>query len=278
MLLPKKIFLPLLTTLTIACMANSQSVKLNTKKEVFKLNSYPCESASVLPLYTDNNKSYVILTREADGPSKNTYDDFSGGRNENEANALTVATREFWEEAILGETLGWSIQDTEKFIKENALFIIVYSKDKDPNNPESRSAKNVTYIVNFNAYAKPLFDNFYNALEKEKRRYQLLGTKHSQRVTTEKDSIASVLWDDLQDASVKHRSRIQACVLNPQTQKFENKEVIARSFLTAKIRPFLCDQPYEEGENDTIRHYNTTIPQENHSHPAYESTPSSSNM
>ncbi|HEX4069117.1 MAG TPA: hypothetical protein VHX42_03390 [Candidatus Babeliales bacterium] len=224
------------------------------KIEPFNLAEYPSKSGSVLPLYTHNKKTYVILTREAHGKDKRKYDDFSGGREKKDKHPRIASAREFYEEAILEKTLGWNLEDTIQFLNpknSHTQAIIAYSKDKNPQRPNSRDVKNVTYIVDFNKYAKPLFNNFYTALSEEKAK--------KNRSTTEKDRIAGVLLEDLKEAIINKKDRrsvfVSANVLNPRTNSFTKEQITLRPFLVEKLFPDFLNMPYEEGENKKTKHY-----------------------
>ena len=235
--------------------------------QTFKLDTLNYLSASVLPKYTHNKRDYVILTREARGNPQqqggklHTYDDFSGARDEGENDVLISAAREFHEEGILQGALGWNLDKTIKFVKDNTSYVIAYTKDQDINTPNNRGPiSNVTYIVNFDAYATKLFNNFYTARDKERIRYEKLGKKPHYQVTMEKDMIASVLWDDLKNAIISQKNtnepvRVQALVKDNKKDSFHKEEIVLRPFLPIKLRSFFLDQPYEKGENSKIRYY-----------------------
>jgi len=249
----RKFFIPILVVLGITSFINVQS---------FQLANFNYKSASVLPTFVDEKGiKWVDIGREGFGRTKkHTYDDWSGGRSKREHNPLTSAAREFLEEHILERVLGWSLADTEKFILENLEVVVAYSRDKNPCNPQSRDARNVTYIVDFNKYATELFNNFYEAREQEEARYDELGTRGKYRTTTEKDRIAKVKWNDLKDAIEKYTDTsqplyVQALVLDPATKYFYRQEIKLRPFLGIKLRPFFLDQLYETGENEKVRFY-----------------------
>ena len=252
----RKLFLPLLVVLNMSAMENIQE---------FQLATYDYKSAAVLPTFTRRNTKWAILSREGYGTtSKHTYDSFSGGRDEDEIDVTFSAAREFHEEAILNLTLGWDLEKTEKIINpdktKNTWVIIARSRDRNIHNPKSRSIKNVTYLTNFTRYTTQLFNNFYDAREKEIARYDELGTKGHHRHTTEKDRIAKVRWSDLRDAIISQeqsRDPVYVCaqVMNPTTRLFEKKTITLRPILVITLRPFLLNEPYEQGENEKIRHY-----------------------
>jgi len=229
----------------------------------FRLDEFNYLSASVLPRYTHNNQEYVILTREArgypqkEGGKKYTYDDFSGARDEGENNVLVSAAREFHEEGILEAALGWSLEDTIRVVKNNLIDIIAY--EEDPKTPNSRAIRNVTYIIKFNEYTK-LFNNFYTALNKERARYKKLGTKANDQVTTEKDFIAAVLWNDLKNAIINQKNpneftKVSALVKDSKTGSFQKEQITLRPFLVIKLRSFFLNKPYQTGEFNKIRYY-----------------------
>lgn len=235
----------------------------------FNLAKFTCISASVLPTYTHNMQRYAILTREARGYSqeqggkKFTYDDFSGAcEKEDQYEPLMSAAREFWEEGNLQQSLGWSLDDTITFVKNNTSQIVVYTKKQDKNIPGSKDIKNVTYIVNFDEHANKLFNNFYPALNKEKAHHKKLGTKPNDQVTTEKDKIAAVLWDDLQSTvsyqkivSIAQPAKIQALVKDEKTKKFNKETIVLRPFLSMKLQSYFLNLPYEKGTDSKVKYY-----------------------
>lgn len=225
---------------------------------IFNLATYDYKAASVLPIYTElDQQKYVILTREAWGKDKDTYDDFSGGRDKGETDPKKTAAREFWEEAILRETLGWSLNYTEDFIdpqNNNTLYVIAHSKDKNQKYPGSKNFRSVTYIVNFDTYGNSLLNHFYDALTTEKI-IDKSGRYKGGRHTLEKDQIAVVLLDNFKKAIIERKKQIQAKIINPKTHEFYTQTITLRPFLISKLRPYFLDKPYEQGENEKIRHY-----------------------
>ncbi len=229
----------------------------------FSLAEYNNRSGSVLPIYTGpKGKRYVILTREARGKEKRKYDDFSGGREKTDKHPKISAAREFHEEGILQRTLNWNLKDTIRFLNSknsNTITVIAYSKDKNPERPNSRDVRNVTYIVDFDKYADQLLHNFYGALTAEKKYNRENHIPRHHQHTTEKDKIASVLYDDLKEAVIQNTNskavRVQANVLNPRTDKFYKEQITLRPFLVEKLRPYFLDMQYDQGEDKKIRHY-----------------------
>jgi hypothetical protein len=249
----KKInLIPLLTALFII------NIFPMASQPSFNLATYDYKAASVLPIYKElDQQEYVILTREIWGKDKGTYDDFSGGRNKGEMHPIETAAREFWEEGILNETLGWSLEDTKNFIdpqNNNTLQIIIYSKDRDPNNPQSRNSRSVTYIVNFDKYGNTLLNHFYDALTVEKIKHTTSPHK-GKRSTMEKDLIASVPLSKFKEAIINNTNKVEALIINPETREFYHQKIILRPFLISKLRPYFLNKPYEQGENEKIKYY-----------------------
>jgi hypothetical protein len=238
------------------------------KPSTFNLGTFTCMSASVLPVYTQNQQEYVILTRESRGNPQeqggklHTYDDFSGAcEAEDKYEPLLSAAREFHEEGNLKKTLGWSLNETINFVKNNIKEVIVYTKDIDKNIPGSRQIKNVTYVINFDKYKDKLFNNFYPVIEKEIAYYKKAG-KSLRQVTLEKDKIAAVAFNDLKEAisyqkiiSGASPVRVQALVRDEKTKKFNKEKIVLRPFLAIKLHSHFLNLSYEQGENSTIKHY-----------------------
>lgn len=256
----KKLWLPLLLILNVTFPTFS-------KVQTFRLSQFDHLSAAVLPTFTHRNIKWAILSREAYGSSKNSYDSFSGSKDKGETHPIETAAHEFLQEAILERVLNWNLDDTETFIdpeNEYTWVVVAYEKDKKPNNLKSRAVRNVTYIVNFNKYKTKLFNKFYDAREQEMARYKAAKTPGKYRVTTEKDRLAKVRWSDLEKAIVNQKNgqdpvTVSAYVLDPETKKF-NKEIITlRPILVMTLRPLFLKHSYEQGENEKIRYYDPSF-------------------
>ena len=212
----------------------------NTTSRLFNLNF---GAGGVLPTFVKNGKKYLILSREAGGNDKGTYDDFGGkrdpiGSNKKETPPLITAAREFFEEAILILSIGISLQETQNFIHEDnsyTEFVIV-------------KGQNVTYITDFTVYADKFFANFYHA-------YKTTTNSHSR----EKNSIAIVGWDELKkvvsNTSSDEGVMIDAEVLNPKDLKWYKEKITLRPFFVKKFRPFWMDKPYKKDINSKVRFY-----------------------
>lgn len=189
-------------------------------------------AASVLPFIKQNNKFFFILSREAYGKAKGTYDDFGGSRDPGEDHPVITAAREFFEEAIL-PGIGFSLENTLALIdiaqSNKTQYVVVLSR-------------NVTYITDFTAHAQALFNNFYSTRSKMKDFH-----------FTEKDRLALVDWDLLKttinNTMFNSGVQIDALVLDPQDLLWKPETIILRDFFVKKLRPFFMTKPYEQGVN-----------------------------
>lgn len=213
------------------------------------LSHYSFKAGSVLPFFIDTNGiKYLILSREAHGNDRGTYDDFGGkrdydfGPNQNnpEPYYFTPA-REFFEEAILKLSIGLSLPDTLNFINiksNNTQYVIAFSS-------------NIAYIVDFSIYKDTFFQNFYSAFNTTKNRH-----------SKEKDRLALVEWDFLKTTIKNNKFNIgvtiPALVLDPQSLKWNNEQITLRGFFVKKFRPFFTDAPYQPGTIKKIRFYDRT--------------------
>jgi hypothetical protein len=206
------------------------------------------QGQSFLFFIDTNGTKYLILSREAHGNDRETYDDFGGkrdydfGESENKPEPYYfTAAREFFEEAILELSTGLSLPDTLNFIdikSNNTEYIIVFSS-------------NIAYIVDFSIYKDKFFKNFYTAFNTTKNRH-----------SKEKDRIALVKWDLLKNTIKNNKFNtgitIQALVLDPQSLKWNNEPITLRGFFVKKFRPFFTNAPYQPGANKKIRFYDGT--------------------
>jgi hypothetical protein len=211
------------------------------------LSNFDFGAGSVLPTFINQNGTrYLILSREAHGNDKGTYDDFGGKRDyigpkinqKKEAHPVITASREFFEEAILMLSIGMSLPDTKKFIDVDNIYteyVIAYGH-------------NVTYITDFTLYADRFFSNFYNA-------FNTTTSRHSK----EKDRIAIIEWNTLKaivnNTPFNSGVVVDAQVLNPLDQKWYTEKITLRGFFVKKLRPFWMDKLYLQGKNNKIRFY-----------------------
>jgi 8-oxo-dGTP pyrophosphatase MutT (NUDIX family) len=229
-----------LTLLTILLLVYIPSSTFTQEGQ--NLSDFNFTSASVLPFFTYRNTKYVILAREAHGSSRGTYDDFGGGREENENHPLITATREFFEEAILQLTIGLTIEEAQIYINntKNIIHIIAYSRHGNK--------KNITYIIRFDDYKDQLLNNFYTALK------QVIEDPYK-----EKDRIAIVKWNTLKRAMRRSKDtkdvKVKACERHPKTGILNEKYIILRSCFVKKLRPFFLHTHYKRGLNKKMRFF-----------------------
>src|SRR5688572_1674937 len=78
-----------------------ESAKPRASSQKPLLTTVHFTTACGLPFFVQNGNYYFILSREAGGHDKGTFDDFGGKRDPGEDHPIISAAREFWEEAIL---------------------------------------------------------------------------------------------------------------------------------------------------------------------------------
>lgn len=215
-----------------------------------RLSELQYRSSSVLLFYTDRHGTQkAILADEAHGWDSTTYCDFGGKRERGEVHPVQTAAHEFYEEAIIPATLGWTLEDTRNFIdiakSRNTQQINVYSNKK---------ICHVSFLTDFTQYRDQFFKKFPIARKNAK--------DHRFR---EKNKLAIVTWQDLKDAVTQQRKSwftrnqavsLFALVQNPRTGRF-NKEIIAlRPSFVMSLRPFFLNRAYIQGQNQKIRFYN----------------------
>lgn len=208
-----------------------------------RLSEYDFGSGSVLPFITNRKgKRYFILSREAYGKVKGTYDDFGGSRDPGENHPVITAGREFFEEAVIQASTGLSLLDTYGFIDiaqtQNTEYIIAFSR-------------NVAYLTDFTKHADKFFTNFYVARK-------TMTDFHFK----EKDRLALVEWELLAKTIKNAKSNkgvvIKASVLDPQDQQWKTEQITLRDFFVIKFKPFFMNKPYKQGMNKKIRFYDAT--------------------
>ncbi len=196
--------------------------------------AYTFHSASVLPLCFHHEKKYVILGRETKGRHKGSYDNFGGGREPGEESPLLTAAREFFEEANLLLTVGFTLKDVENYLditRTHVEIILAYNKS-------------FTYITDFQNYKKKLLKNFHKALQETTDPHFL-----------EKDRIALVLWEDLERAVQNNRISLPALELDPITLQLIVTTIQLRPGLVHQLKPFFMNQAYRQEMNHKIRFY-----------------------
>jgi len=221
---------------TIATQSMQQNVQVPT------LSQFDFKAASVLPTYKNaKGQTMVILSREAGGRDKGTYDDCGGKRNAGEMHPEFTAARECREELILEKTGPISLRSLRKYINVNSgntEYIIART-----------SKKSVVYITDFSKYWTNIRKTFYSARRNAKQyKYK------------EKDHLVVVPLNDLQNAIVQSKPgqmvsmRARGINKNGSYNK-KTLTITLRPFLIAKLKPFFQNQPFQKGRNQKIRFY-----------------------
>ena len=206
------------------------------------LSRFNFASASVLPTYKNmQGKTIAILSREAYGRDKGTYDDCGGKRDPGEKNPETTAARECWEELILAKTGPIDLQSLCKYISvdsDNTEYVIART-----------SKKSVMYISDFSPYWDNIRKTFYSA--------RFHAKQHQYK---EKDHLAVVPWDELQKVIAQSKPgqmvTMYAYGINKNGEyDTETMLITLRPFLVAKLKPFFQNQPFQQGDNQKTRFY-----------------------
>lgn len=208
-----------------------------TSAQPLRLSTFNFSTACGLPFFMHQGARYFILSREAGGSDKGTYDDFGGKRDPGENHPIISAAREFWEEAIL-TCVGFSSPEaTQRFIdpaSNNTFFVLAFGQS-------------ATYIVDFSQYKDAFFNNFYKARAKARGHFR------------EKDSLAIVEEGILKGIIAESKDlvgvKIVAAVLNPKDLKWYKEEITLRPYFVKKMRPFSMGSGYAQGEHEKIRFY-----------------------
>lgn len=195
------------------------SVALGGSIQAVMLHQFNFFAAGVLPVTNFNGKQYAILSREAGGNDKGTYDDFGGKRDPQENDSLVTAAREFSEEAISGATFGMNAHAARQYLAQNSQVITNNS--------------NVLYITRFSE----------NDIRTFRKKFHPARAKSNNWKYQEKDRIATVRWDRLKNAILSSHSntgvKVEARLIDPHTgqEKGHNEMITLRPFLVKKLRP-----------------------------------------
>ena len=208
------------------------------------LNNFCYKAAAVLPVYTQNNRLYVILSREAHGRDKGTYDSFGGSRDAHEHNPTITAARECAEEAISHKTMGLSAQalahHIDPYRSSHTMFVFV-----------SKQTQYALFMTRFDRSINRFISNFYKAL------HTTTAFKYK-----EKDRIAGIPWDALAHAIYNTKGSthvtVNATVFDPRGARFNHQERIKlRPILVKMLRPYFENHSFETDAHKpkTIRFY-----------------------
>lgn len=222
------------------------------------LETFNNGGGSILPVFWQNGKKMVVLTREAYGKAKKNYDD-SGGKADpikqddgtiiRWETPLETCAREGLEELMAEKTMGFSLNRMRHHIDTTNKFtehVIVLDNSK------ANRKGYVVYITKFRLRTiNQLKNSFYNA-----RQYYI---KKQEWHYTEKDRLAFVSWDDLKktilDNPESNTLTMTADVVDPQTNNLVSETIQLRPFLVIKLRPFFSDAPYTQGCDCKARFY-----------------------
>lgn len=157
--------------------------------------------AGVMPYYEDEKgEKYVLLGREVNSRNKREWALFSGGSERDGRNRclmehpLDCAAREFYEEAILHKTLGWSEAEVKAYLKKNTTQVIArYSRDVKSSRPL------IIYVVKFE---KKQIEAIITTFKK------VFNDAHLDEKFKEKDALALVKYQDLIDVVKKDEQRV----------------------------------------------------------------------
>lgn len=234
-------------SLLMATALSISSLSMLYSMEGKRLSQIKCSGGAVLPTFIDSNGTkQVILARETGGCDRGAYDDFSGKAERCDGHPVISAAREFWEEAILEKTIGFSKNDVKDYIDQtnsNTEYIIVYT-----NSYHGKTTHNVVYITDFTPYAQQLLNNFYTARQQT-----------FDRSCREKDSIATIDWNTLKNtiANAGRRATVQimASVIDPITQQASDEMIILRPIFVSKLKLFFQDKAFQQGAHEKVRFY-----------------------
>jgi hypothetical protein len=210
------------------------------------LSNFNFMGASVIP-YTyrgPKNERYVLLSREAAGKHKGTYDAFGGKRDPWEKHPVVTAGRELAEESVY--LLG----------KPNQVQHYIGTGSPHTHHIIANTQKKfVMYITHFNQNAlRHLTDRFYSA------RHKATNWKFK-----EKDKLAWVKWSDLERAiatapcdkqgRIITPIKVHAQVIDgPRNRHFEH--ITIRPVLVGSLRTYFQHKPnFTVGKDQRIRFY-----------------------
>lgn len=217
---------------------------LSTLGQAQSLSKMAFKAASVLPVTQYRGKQVALLSREASGPNKNTYDAFGGSREHGENHPVVTASRELAEETI------YLLGDPKR------LRTYIDLPSGNTNSIIANLNKQcVIYVTHFNPKKlQHLTSHFYSARNQATRAAHL-----------EKDKLAWVNWDDLMHA-IAHAPRnsmgllklpisVQAHVIQ-KSGALQKTSINLRPVFVSSMQSFFKNQSnYTVGKNPKIRFY-----------------------
>jgi 8-oxo-dGTP pyrophosphatase MutT (NUDIX family) len=209
-------------------------------------NEAEYNAAFVAPLSSHEGKLYLLLGRESAGKDAGTYDSFGGSRTSSDKkDHLLTAAREFYEEAILKETLKMAQDKVRDYIALSAghthyIFIIDHAH---------KSIRNVLYLTHFtHKLLTTIQDTFAAAYKNAPRGHAF----------HEKDALAYTSFDEVLEAIASSTSdsgiKVSASVTDLQGKRSQQM-ITLRPVLVKVLRGFAQELPYKPGEDSRIRYY-----------------------
>lgn len=233
-------FKPLLFILSLTTVI-TQSKQQNVQAP--RLSKFQFAAASVLPTCKNTaGQTMVLLSREAHGRDKGTYDAAGGKRDSGEMHPEITAARECMEELILEKTTGSNLRSVRKHINVDS--------GNTSNVIARTSKKSVMYISDFSKHWKNICKKFYTVRSN--------ATRSKYR---EKDHLAVVDWNELKRviAQSKPGQTVTICARSIKRNGHydsKTKTITLRPFIVAQLRPFFQNKPFEQGRSSKIRFYN----------------------
>ncbi len=224
------------------------------------------DGATVLPVFYEDGIRKVLISEEnvPGSPFYQTYEGWGGGFSPKEdKNALDTAAREFWEEALLQYTIGFTLEETKTYLqtKNVEAIIKVHAIPKFfPKKDEKRTKPIFIYIVKFERsdieqIKKRFFQQLqsYNPPDEDNFKFR------------EKGNLAVVEWSSLvqsiREPNLEIGSSVRALVYDKESSDVSPKERIIplRSILVAVLYDHFLKYT-DPVEDHKMHEYQCTIP------------------
>ena len=188
--------------------------------------------------WPEKKADFFVLSKEAHGKDKGTYDAFGGGKDPNELHPIHTASRELFEESI--KLLG-DIQYLKKYIdidSSNTKNILV-----------NKMKNSFLYITKFD----------FKPIEKLIKEFPIALKKATQAKFKEKEEVVLVDAKDLEKSIVAAKGSINVHVnalkYNNKTKHYDNCSVKIRPYLARILGHYFNNEHYVSGKNPKIRFY-----------------------
>jgi 8-oxo-dGTP pyrophosphatase MutT (NUDIX family) len=210
------------------------------------LNTIMFTGASVLPMYEKHSEVYVVLGREAYGKDKGKWDAWGGGRDRGESDPERTASREFYEEAILEKTIGFTWNAISDWVSTDYYFTqTVLAKEV------SREKYYVMYLTMY----------FEDQIRSLRHRFGKARKEARDSHCREKNGIAIVRLDDLISAiyysNSNHGIEAPGYKVNLSNGHISShqSQILLRPLLAKVLRPYVEGRNYIEGRDPRERYY-----------------------